>query len=160
MWLVLTEIDMQVTVVDMKSAGIITIISKYINGFWLFVTADVQVTVMDMKWAGIITIISNSIYGFWLFVTAEVQVTVMDMKWAGIITIISKYINCVWLFVTADVQVTVTDVKWAGIVSWGYQDGILRVQNQINQPPVNFLREPSWDKVYLCVFSCLTAHVT
>ncbi|XP_041350649.1 lysosomal-trafficking regulator-like isoform X2 [Gigantopelta aegis] len=50
----------------------------------------------------------------------------------------------------ADVQENVTDVMWAGIVSWGYQDGILRVQNKVAQPPINFLREPSCDEIMCC----------
>ena len=46
--------------------------------------------------------------------------------------------------------VNTTDVLWAAIISWNHPDGIIRIQNRRNAPPVNLLSWGVKDKVTCC----------
>ncbi|XP_074663000.1 lysosomal-trafficking regulator-like [Tubulanus polymorphus] len=42
------------------------------------------------------------------------------------------------------------DCTWAGIISWDHNDGILRIRNKKNHPPVNFIHKIGAEEVTCC----------
>ncbi|XP_064599745.1 lysosomal-trafficking regulator-like [Liolophura sinensis] len=48
------------------------------------------------------------------------------------------------------ISMNTTLVVWAAIISWGYPDGVLRIQNKQDMPSVNFLPEEPTNGVCCC----------
>lgn len=46
--------------------------------------------------------------------------------------------------------VNTTDVLWAAIVSWNHPDGVVRIQNRRNAPPLNFIDWGTKERVTCC----------